>query len=108
MPDDETIPGNPEEVAAAARRMLGEMAAADESRPECSIETAVQLREALREVKTQEGAVMDCDSLDRLPFAVRRYVETQERASAALHAASRETGVEQVAVEPRPLVTTRG
>jgi hypothetical protein len=97
----------PEDVAGAAREMM-ETRGEEEARPEASVESALQLREALREVEGTERQFLLCDSVESLPKLARVYAEAHERASAAMAAVQRETGTEEVPVLPRSGITTRG
>jgi hypothetical protein len=95
----------PEDVAERAREAIETRD--EEARPECSVESAVQLRETLREVNGAEAQLLHCDSLDELPQMARIYAEAHERLAASMHAVAREAGVQQIPVEPRRGITTR-
>jgi hypothetical protein len=98
---------DPAAAAEAAARML-ERRVAEEARPECSAESALQLQRAVRDLDEQETAFLSSDSVALLPILARRYCEAYERASAAMHAVQREAGIAQIPVEPRTGITTRG
>lgn len=96
----------PEDVAESARRMVE---ARDEARPEITPETALQLREALRDVRACETALESCDAIAELPLRARAYAESHERLRAAMGATASEAMIPEVERRPRSLaVTTRG
>lgn len=96
----------PEEMVESAQRM---MEATEQARPEISTETALQLREALRDVRACEDALEDCEGISELPVRARAYCESHERLRAAMGAASEEAMIPEVGRRPRSLaVTTRG
>jgi hypothetical protein len=96
----------PEEMAESARRM---MEARDEERPEISTESALQLREALRDVHACEAALESTEAIAELPLRARAYVESHERLRASMGAAANEAMVPEVERRPRSvMVTTRG
>lgn len=96
----------PDEMAESARKM---MEATDEARPEISTETALQLREALRDVHACESALESEGEIAALPLRARAYVESHDRLRGAMGAAMSEAAVPEVERQPRSrVVTTRG
>jgi hypothetical protein len=97
----------PEEMAGQAREMIearGEQAVFDPS-----LESALQMREALRAEKEVEDELMDTDSLADLPRLSRRFAETNGRATAALGVLQAECCLPETPRHPRrDQVTIRG
>lgn len=93
----------PEEMVDSAQRMMEA-----HMRPECSVESALQLQRALKDLNLVEGQFLNCDSISELPGLARRYAEAHELSSAAMNAVRREACIEEVPIEPRRGVTTSG